>query len=211
MTNTKPKAFIFDCDEVLLDWPKAFITYHNNTYGTDLAHEDYKGTLTEAFGIDEELVNQRMYEFNEHAWQFGQLTPFGEAKWLMRIIKAYNFIHSDDPIHIIVVTKCGSAETTKMMRMNNLVTQFGDVFDGVHYLTLHDSKAPIVEQICKTYDVRLFIDDYIKNCKEVKAACPHIEVHSIRTPHNKHIIQPAGVTIHKNWPSLILAVTDLLE
>ena len=73
MTHKKPRAVIFDCDEVLLDWPKAFITYHNEKYGTELAHKDYQGTLTDAFGINEDLVNQRMYEFNEHAWQFGQL------------------------------------------------------------------------------------------------------------------------------------------
>ncbi len=160
--SNKPNAVVFDCDDILLWWTKAFQTWHTRTYGELVLTETYT-SLDALMGCNLEQACERFYEFNTTSVEFGTMQPYGYAADAITLIVKHNqYALPENKINIIVCSKSPNEMTSLMMRKVNLIHVFGDVFDEVHCIG-DNPKGPVLLELSKKYNIRLFVDDHHKN------------------------------------------------
>lgn len=211
--TTKPRAIVFDSDEILLDWVTAFVTWHNKHHGTNVdASAEYHDKLHNLFeGIPYEIMDQRMQDFNSTAYEFGLAKPVQGAKLALSCIERYNDL-IDDPsktIDLFVITKSGASESSARMRRANLAVVFGDVFKHVYCLDLHESKVPYMKEIQQTHNVLLFVDDYFKNCEQIVTECGVRSI-ALNCMHNRHLSAPTIHELADTWENIYDVIYEVM-
>ena len=187
ITKRKPMAIALDADDTLVDWIGGFCNYHNKLYGTTVdGHKAPGYDLSAWLGINREVMQDRMNDFN-HSWEFGCLEPMRYAVDVIHYLQDYNETANDeDRIHIIVLSKCGSDDVVRNLRLANLEGVFGaNCFDEVTLIDPHMSKQPYLQAIQDEYNLLIFVDDYVGNCNEADAIGVKSVV--IQRSHNKHL------------------------
>lgn len=211
--SNKPKAIVFDSDEILLDWVTAFVTWHNKIYGTTVdATSPYHDKLHNLFvGVDHDVMDQRMLDFNANSYEFGLAKTVHGASLAISILSRNNDMcdaGSKNIVDLFVITKSGASPSSTRMRKANLARVFGDVFKHVYCLDLHESKVPYMKAIQETHNVVLFVDDYFKNCEQIVEACGVRSI-ALKCAHNAHMKAPTTHELADSWIDIFNVIYDI--
>lgn len=154
MVNSMHKPnLLLDVDGVLLDWLSGFELYLLQ-HAPEL-HKDFSG-LEDADNLEQLLG---MHEDQMHAWierfhldpAFELLKPLPGAREAMRILAPW--------CNISCITASGSNHVSKQLRLNNLHTHFGDVFDQVICVNRSSDKPEHLSR----FDPGYWVEDQLKN------------------------------------------------
>lgn len=183
----KKRAVILDCDEVLLNWPQAFVNFHNIYHNTNVQYGPYFEAIENLFQVEHRNLDPIMRQFNVSD-EFGKLDAMPGARmfvnWLVEFNKQQE--NNNDRISVFLITKCGTSEQTQKLREKNLLELFGDEFEyDITYLDIHESKKDKLAEIHSDYQTLCFVDDYTSNCDVGHAI--GIPTYAIRTYHNEHL------------------------
>lgn len=147
-----------DVDEVLADFMKSFINFHNQKYKTSYKREDfYNYYFWEIMEIPLSEAVKRVYEFYNHE-TFGHVEPvFGSVKAIEILSKEHD---------LIVVTSRPSKikERTLNWLEKHFPGKFKKVVFGNHYAWEREKKKK--SDICLEADVKLLIEDHLPCAKE---------------------------------------------
>lgn len=125
--------FIIDCDGVLLDWQRGFRSWVFRHRGVrPLTDEPQSWSLAEWLGLDEHECRTLIEQFNA-SQEFGQLAALPDA------VDAVGRLHRAGH-RLTVLTSCSSRPEIANRRRENLRREFGQGFDRVICLDLHECK-----------------------------------------------------------------------
>ncbi len=159
--------FIFDCDDVLLDWIGGFKAFLRDAYeiipatpepdSWDMNHWVGRPALP--------LIK----EFNESE-AFGRLLPLPGAVEALRSITG----------SISVITSCGvSGGPVEIRRRENLLSQFGPIFDKIVCIPLGSEKYEALNE----FDPSVWVEDNYKHA--LAGVFAGHDTWMIRRPHNR--------------------------
>lgn len=146
----KNRTILSDVDGVLLHWINGFTNFlhqHHNIIPTRI-HENH--AIHEWLEVHPDKANELIMEFNS-SYHFSMLEPLSSAHSV--VPKLYNEGYS-----IIAITSCSSESTIAALRKKNLQKYFGNIFENVYCLDIHDDKKGILEQ----YKNAFWIEDTMK-------------------------------------------------
>lgn len=156
---TKRKGIIIDYDDVLVDYCKGIVSYAISHYGLKVQHEPNSYNLHKTFGVQENLIENILHNFNNNSYQFGLLETIDEyAKGSIWMLKNHH-----PEVDLFIVTKCGNSSITVALRKVNAINLFGDVFEDILFLNPNESKAAAFKKLQKTHDIVCVIDDHLDN------------------------------------------------
>ncbi len=145
--------FIFDCDDVLLDWIGGFRQYAATRLQHSVTGEPQSWHMGEWLETTDEVALELVAEFNSSV-HFGRLLPVEGAP---EIIARWA---QSNRSRLHVVTSCSSDSKTVDMRRANLEAHFGRrTFDTIHCLDLGQPKTKILQ----AWDSAVWIEDNYKN------------------------------------------------
>lgn len=120
-------TILTDVDDVLLNYTDKFGEYFGidkkNPNGLNL-QEIYKLDAEEIIGMVDMLNNSK---------EFSNLQPYADSD------KVLYGLH-DDGFKLIAITACGRDHNIKNSRRKNLLNVFGDIFDDIMFVDVHESK-----------------------------------------------------------------------
>ena len=183
--------FIFDCDDVLLDWLGGFKEYLADLDITPQTPEPKTWSLDEWLGVSAVPL---IKAFNTSE-KFGHLRPTpGSVEPIQRLHAAGHSIR--------VLSSCiVRGGRVKFRRENNLKSQFGDIFSSIDCILLGAEKSTSL----KAYATGVWVEDNYGHA--VAGALLGHETWMIRRPHNRRFEgQPNPLGI--NW---VDSVQDLLS
>lgn len=175
-----PKHFIFDCDDVLLDWQGGFVTFLKaQGYNVNPAGPD-AWAMGSWIGCSDTEARQLICMFNASP-AFGQLQPCAEAREMVWSLRDAGHTAS-------VLTACGDFREIKEARRMNLHAVFDrdgeGAFNQTTFLPLGESKFNALWQFTRNRnpdDVR-FVED---NFEHAKAGVANgIKTYCLRRTHN---------------------------
>lgn len=149
---TASKTILVDVDSVLLKWRDGFRLYMNHQ-GHEWLDIETDYDISQHFDLSYDEVYGHILQFNNGHWEFGVLEPIdGAVAGIKMLIKlGYRFA---------VITACSVQPQAKALRQANLYNVFGDAFDAVHCVDIHESKETHLED----YEPTFWIEDNFKNC-----------------------------------------------
>ena len=186
------RKIAIDVDDVLANFHKAIINWHNETYGSFLNLRDVKSYLfNEVWGGTLEQAIKKVELFHNSP-KFKEILPIENA------VSSINSLAKENDLFIVT-----SRPLIMQGETNRWINYFfGDKFKEIFYSSNHYSgvknsnKTKI--QICNSLNVSFLIDDsfdYVKTCSGT----------SIRGllfgnyPWNTNCILPEGVSRIKDW------------
>lgn len=172
--------FIFDCDDVLLDWQSGFLSFLND-HGiwpdpagpTDWALHHWIG----GSDVDARYL-VRKFNASVHFGYLKSLPDAFETVWTLR----------DEGHTVSVLTSCGNSENVAAARCANLERNFSAVsgawpFSWVKILDLGESKRDALKDCLLFADDIVFIEDNYDHAKT--AANLGIRAYCLRRTHNR--------------------------
>ena len=167
--------FIFDCDDVLLDWQNAFAGFLADR---DI-HLDPAGpqswNLAEWIGCSDEAARSWVIRFNGSA-SFGKLAAMpGAANVVWALADAGHTIS--------VLTCCGNNASVGQRRVQNLVSEFGSMFRAITVLDLGESKFDSLASAANTHRDLVFVEDNFTHAQA--GAVNGITSYCLRRSHNR--------------------------
>ena len=167
--------FIFDCDDVLLDWQNAFAGFlADRDIHLDPAGPQ-SGNLAEWIGCSDEAARSWVVRFNGSA-SFGKLAAMPGARNVVQALA--------DAGHTIgALTCCGKAAITAQRRVHNLVGEFGNLFRAITVLDLGESKFDSLARAAKTHADLVFVEDNFAHAQS--GAVNGITSYCLRRSHNR--------------------------
>ena len=144
----KNKRILSDVDGCLLDWLSRFTDYMQREGFEAHLDEPNQYDLGAFFNISTEEVHERIGMFNNGHWTFGTLQAYDGAQEAIKIL-------SDLDYTFVAVTSCSDKPQVADLRRANLFNIFGDVFEEVHCIGIHQDKSPILE----SYEPTFWIED----------------------------------------------------
>ncbi|WP_181173126.1 hypothetical protein [Mesorhizobium sp. B2-4-1] len=165
------KHFIFDCDDVLLDWVGGFRDFLVGIGHAPAEPRPRDWSMAEWIGI-EDAATLRLIEVFNSSPAFGQLKPYDDALEMVRQLK-------DEGHTLTVLTSCSDDPNIVDLRVKNLRDCFGDVFPRVICLPLGQSKSQWLEVLRPG----IWIEDNYKNALIGQAAGHKTFI--LRRPHNR--------------------------
>lgn len=141
------KIFLSDVDDCMLDWTSGFAEFMQIVHPTvNVKSCDY------SLGMSREVADSYALQYNNSEY-FARMKPFAEAEKYVPLIAALGY-------KFVVVTSCLGSDQTAIMREENLLNVFGDIFDQVICIPLHTNKQPVLEKFNPTF----WVDDKLENC-----------------------------------------------
>lgn len=149
---TASKIILVDVDSVLLLWREGFKLYmkHQGHEWIDIP-DDYD--MSKHFDLTFDEVYEHIIQFNDGHWEFGVLQPVAGAVDGMKMLSKLGY-------RFVVISACSVNPQAQALRRANLYTVFGDIFDAVHCVNIHESK----ETHLADYESTFWIEDNFKNC-----------------------------------------------
>lgn len=175
--------FIFDCDDVLLNWQEGFIEYvWSRGYRPDLdGPKDWN--LAAWLDCTDKQARDLIASFNASRY-FGNLRPCDGAVDLLWKLKLAG--HTMD-----VLTCCGTTHGIRYRRSMNLMEHFArpaefevrEPYSDVQILDLGASKFEALREYSRMYDDVIFVDDSFRHAQS-GAVCG-IKSYCLRRSHNR--------------------------
>lgn len=198
MKMKKIEAVVFDIDDTMLDFSRGFRDYANHYHGLNLKGMPDKHSLASWFTDAPALRDVLLRRFNV-TWQFGCLKALpGAVKYLQRFSRANKTL--ENPIKLILLSKCGSISATQALRKANLTNVFGMMFDDIIMIDHEMSKKHILQALQGTHEILLCVDDYVQNCREmVELGIPTVVMaHST----NANVHPRYDIPVAQDWQDL---------
>lgn len=172
--------FIFDCDDVLLNWQSAFAEWHSVRYFRSPLRAEGPQTwcLGEWLGCDPAEARQRVAQFNASQY-FGRLHPMPNAVELVYRLRFLGHTMS-------VVTSCGDSAAMRRARMQNLDAVFGaEAFQAVSILGLGASKFEYLSFASRSRNPAklVFVEDNFEHARS--GIVNGITSYCLRRSHNR--------------------------
>lgn len=130
------KLILTDIDGVVLDWLGSFYNYLTDM---NIAYND---------SILENLIDQHVEKFQKSSYYFGCLKTCKKSEIFLKKIHRLDY-------RIIAITACGTDDIIKNFRKNNLYQHFGNLFDDILFVNVHDSKQPYLQN----FESAIWIED----------------------------------------------------
>lgn len=180
--------FIFDCDDVLLDWEAAFIAFFERASGHKLdAAGPQSWALNEWLGCAEGVARQWVEMFNASR-DFGQLRARPGARELIWDLRYAGHTVS-------ALTACGENRAVQRARVQNLWdwfsyppsadSEFESPFDTITMLPLGGSKFIYLYEFTRNRDPGdvVFVEDSFEHAKS--GIANGIKSYCLRRSHNR--------------------------
>ncbi len=149
------KIILSDVDGVLLDWMDRFTGYMvSEGYSIqEDSHNQYD--LGTVFNITEKEALEEITKFNDDEWTFGTLQACDGAEEAISILSKLGY-------SFVAITSCSEKSEVVNLRKANLYNVFGDVFDEVHCIGVHQDKTETLEK----YEQTFWIEDRFSHALE---------------------------------------------
>ncbi len=190
------KVIAIDIDDVLAAGAQGFVSFSNDTWGTNLTVEDYDEHWAVMWGVDNEEMKTRAQ----------QIYNSGIIKNFKVIDEAYSVLKKLRSQYKFVVT---TSRVTKVkdFTLNWIEENYPDIFDEVHFAGLYDTLTKDSHKLTKAAIVRsigadFLVDDQPKHC----FAAAGVGVQSVLFgdyPWNRSIELPDGVTRCTDWAQVL--------
>lgn len=176
--------FIFDCDDVLLDWQGAFIKFcARHGLILDLAGPN-AFDMQEWTGLSPEAIQLLVSAFNNSPG-FAHLMPRPDA--VDTVWRLHDAGHT-----VSVLTACGTGRSSARARVSNLNVSFGyekrpdlSAFNGgIEILPLNASKFEHLYNISRKTGDLVYVEDAYHHA--VSGAVNGIKTYCLRRSHNRH-------------------------
>lgn len=175
--------FIFDVDDVLLDWQTAFLDYVERVSGTTIDRTGPKTwCLAEWIGCTPAGAKAWVESFNGSA-AFGQLKACNGARELLTSLHYAGH-------KISLLTACGNERDRRFARYGNIRDELGyellgALTDNIHFLPLGASKFAYLYEFTRTRDPRevVFVEDSFEHAKS--GVANGIKSYCLRRSHNR--------------------------
>lgn len=173
------EAFLFDVDDLLLDYTYALGDFARVKYGKDVVGRNTDYNLCEWLKSTPEEVEEIIEHFNYNSFEFGEIKPVDGF-----VVGRMNVLRAKYPdAKFIVVTKCGDKGSGGIVRNLNLRNVFGThMFDEVIIIDPYASKLPVYTKLNAMYDVITVLDDHLRNIDAANKVGLHALV--LRRSHN---------------------------
>ena len=170
----KERLILTDADGCLLDWNTAFEEFAKS-YGYErVPGTDYSYNLGVRFGTDPRDIRNLVNEFN-NSEEIARLKPIRGAKERIDYFVKHGF-------RFVVITNLSDRPEAEEYRTQNLIKNFGDIFDEIICLRPGSDKSYV---LLRWEGSGLFwIEDHFKNAE----AGYEVGLQSILigTPYNRH-------------------------
>lgn len=184
-----------DFDDVVGDFNRAFLQYHNQVYGTAVRYEDITDfSACNIFGAKEQDFFERLRAFcNE---QHESVQPVAGA------VAALQRLHKRYALHV-VTSRCESSMRHATEHWLNRWVP--DVFSDVHYTNgpvsvKHEAQHKLKSSVCHAIGAAVLIDDALHHAED--AAKANIPVLLPDRPWNQGAL-PTGVSRLHSWESVV--------
>lgn len=185
---------LVDVDGVLLDWMTSFGQWiREEGYHIKLA-DDTSYSLGRRYGLSDSQMMNLIDLFNKSA-AVGFLEPYLDARTYMWRLEELGY-------RFTTITAFGGDIYSRKLRKQNLVTQFGDVFDEHIILGLNERKDPILRRYENTDS--WWIDDKKENALAGRKF--GLKTILMRHDHNHDFEDPKILTAH-NWEEIYKHIT----
>ncbi len=186
-----------DVDDVLLDFTRALIGFHNSMYNTSLRRKDFSTyDLEKVFEVTFEEKTKRMNLFYESPYFFN-LVPIKDARESLSLLSREN--------EIIIITsrpKFIQKETEK-----SLERYFNGSYSDIFYSAGYYQPGGIPKsKICLNQGVSFLIDDCLKFVVE----CNSLGISSflIDTPWNQQDVGGTLIARVKGWKEILEKIKE---
>ena len=144
------KYILIDVDDVLLNWYSGFLRFTKHL-GLEPINDNTDYDLSKRFGLSSSEMTDMIQFFNSR-WEFGTLDPLPNSREYIAALRERGYI-------FVAITSCSTDPITVALRRSNLYWCFGDVFEDVHCVNLHESK----ETHLADYNPSWWIEDKFEN------------------------------------------------
>ena len=143
------KVLAIDFDDILFDLNGTFTLWHNKTFATSLELQDITHyALNEIYGISNEEMNNRYYQFYETIEH--SVTPMiAGAK------EAVTELKKEHDLHIVT----SRYDRYKKVTLNWLDCYLPQMFTEIHFTNHYETGKRTKSEVCKEIGACLLIDD----------------------------------------------------
>lgn len=177
--------FIFDCDDVLLDWEAGFLKHMTDRGYSPTPTGPTDWNLASWIGCNDKEARSFVRDFNGSR-AFGELTACDGAVDLLWALK-------DGGHSIEVLTCCGTQRSVRYERAMNLMYRFGrpndgdvlEPYDEITVLDLGESKFETLYKISQKRGDVVFVEDNFSHAQS-GAMCGFTS-YCLRRSHNRQL------------------------
>lgn len=150
----KKSLIAFDLDDVLAAHVEAFIDHSNSAYGTSFEIEDYTEHWPSLWGIDEEEMERRAYEFHTHQNVLNFKVKDEAQAALSKLSSKYDLcIVTARRRHLLEITRTWVEQ------------HFPNVFNDIHFVPIWEPGNKVTKaEICKQIGADFLVDDLARHC-----------------------------------------------
>ena len=186
-----------DLDDVLADFITYLIEFHNQTYGTKLAKDEFNYyEFWEIWGGTRKEAIQKVYNFHNTSF-------FTNIKPTLGSIESINTLKKDNELVIITSRQNSVIKPTREWVNQHFPNCFSEIYFTNHYSLAGQQIKK--STICSTLSVDILVEDslvYALDCLSKER-----EVILIDQPWNQQEILPKGISRVKSWEEVVNLIT----
>lgn len=198
------KLFVFDCDDILLDWCEGMRAYLITKY----PEIEFNTYYPMSYDLDGWVASTHIPPASEFMDDFANSEYFEHIPAVDMAVECVKLLRSEanrvaDDVEFCVLTKCGLGTNgiTLLMRTMNIQNVFGDeIFDNIYVIESYQSKHAILEGLKSRYDVLAVVDDNARN--NYISSCLNLPSYMLRRSHNMKVSLPTDVVVCEDWEEL---------
>ncbi len=141
--SNREKMLLVDVDGVLLHWVNGFTKFLLEQHDITVPENQNSHYIHEWLEVHPDAALKLISDFNA-SHHFSLLEPLNQSDEFLPMFYEEGF-------RIVAVTSCSSDTKIGEMRRENLHRYFGDIFETIHCLDLHQCKSDILKQYPKGY------------------------------------------------------------
>lgn len=191
------RIILVDCDGVLVDWDAAFDQFMVDKSITRQPNADDKYNIAERYNISYQQGYDSVCEFNQ-SWRIEFLTPFKDSVMYVKKLAEHGF-------RFVVISSLGDNPSSKVRRVSNLKTLFGDVFDDIICIKQGMSKYDTLSKWAGTK--YFWIEDHMRQAEAGYEV--GLRPILIQHPYNSHYVTDlfSVVSVDNPWQQIYNIVT----
>ncbi len=185
-----------DIDEVLGQFMKALIEFHNSEYKTNLKLEDFFSyNFWNIWGGTKEKAIKKVYNFHKTNY-FKNIIPVKDSQESIKKLKEGN------ELFIITSRQNDVIEETKEWIKKNFPNIFSDIYFTNHFSQNGTSKTK--KEICDLLNIDILIEDSLEYSLE--CIKPNRKIFLLDYPWNKNNNLPKEITRVYSWKEIMLKI-----
>lgn len=198
------KLFVFDCDDILLDWCAGMREYLITKYPSIKFNTYYPVS----YDLDGWIASDLIPPASEFIDDFANSVYFEHLPAVDMAVECIQLLRSEanrvaDDVEFCVLTKCGLGTNglTLLKRVMNIENTFGkNIFDNIYVIETYQSKHSILEGLNQRYHILGVVDDNVHN--NYISSCLNLPSYMLRRSHNMKASLPTDVVVCEDWEEL---------